>query len=211
MTATVSVTSTETGYRDIGVAVAIPEPWSAELQDWRERLGDPNAANVPPHVTLLAPMKLPASELGAIEAHLTRVARRAESFHIHLRGSGTFRPISPVVFVNLVEGISQCELLQDLVRTGPLARPLRFPYHPHVTVAHDLDEPGLDRAFEAIANYEAEFDVQAFTLFERGRDGAWRPQRHFPLGRHVAPPYAAEDACQAGRSPMPSSAGRRSR
>ena len=90
--------------------------------------------------------------------------------------------MSPVVFVNLVEGISQCELLQERVRTGPLNRPLRFPYHPHVTVAHDLDDDSLDRAFDALADFDVMFDVWAFTLFERGRDGAWRPQRDFPLG-----------------------------
>ncbi|WP_341351068.1 hypothetical protein [Nocardioides convexus] len=28
---------------------------------------------------------------------------------MHLRGTATFRPVSPVVFVSLAEGISQCE------------------------------------------------------------------------------------------------------
>ena len=36
--------------RDIGVAIGIPEPFGQELQDWRERLGDPNASRIVPHV-----------------------------------------------------------------------------------------------------------------------------------------------------------------
>lgn len=127
-------------YRDIGVAIGIPEPFSTELQTWRERLGDPNATRIPPHVTLLAPTALRTADLGRVEEHLQAIALHESPFRIHLRSSGTFLPVSPVVFVNLVEGISQCELLQERVRTGPLNRPLRFPYHPHVTVAHDLDD-----------------------------------------------------------------------
>ena len=38
-----------------GVAVTIPEPWSATLQRAREDFGDPMAAAIPPHVTLLPP------------------------------------------------------------------------------------------------------------------------------------------------------------
>jgi 2'-5' RNA ligase len=182
-------------YRDIGVAIGIPEPFSTELQTWRERLGDPNASRIPPHVTLLAPTALRNADLGRVEQHLQAIALGESPFRIHLRSSGTFRPVSPVVFVNLVEGISQCELLQERVRTGPLNRPLRFPYHPHVTVAHDLDDDSLDRAFDSLADFDAVFDVWAFTLFERGRDGAWRPQRDFPLGcGRVGPQPAAEMA-----------------
>ena len=44
------------------------------------------------------------------------------------------------MFVTLVEGISECELLADAVRRGPLAVDLDFPYHPHVTIAHHLDD-----------------------------------------------------------------------
>jgi hypothetical protein len=29
----------------------------------------------------------------------------------------------------------------------------------------------------------ARFGVRSFTMFERGTDGSWLPQRAFPLGR----------------------------
>jgi 2'-5' RNA ligase len=168
--------------RDIGVAIALPEPYHAELQGWRERLGDPNAVNVPPHITLIPPTPLSDDDLPGVVDHLRRIAEREHAFHVHLRGTGTFRPVSPVVFVALAQGISDCERVQAGVRSGPLARPLVFPYHPHVTVAHDLPEPALDNAFDKLADYEAEFDAWGFTLFERGADGAWRPRLDFPFG-----------------------------
>jgi 2'-5' RNA ligase len=164
-----------------GVAVGIPDPYGAELVDWRKRFGDPGADAIPPHVTLLPPTRLPRHLLPAVVEHLCELAAEAAPFEIHLRGSGTFRPVSPVVFVALVEGISACERLERAVRSGPLARETRFNYHPHVTVGHDLPDAALDEAFEALATYEARFRVDAFTLFEQGGDEVWRPLRDFPL------------------------------
>lgn len=173
--------------RDFGVAFGLPEPYTSELQGWRERLGDPNASGIPPHVTLLPPTALPTEALADVEEHLRVVAAGERPFRMHLRGTATFRPVSPVVFVPLVEGIADCERVEAKVRSGPLARELKFPYHPHVTVAHDLGEPALDRAFEALQDYDAVFTVWGFTLFEQGPDAVWRPQRDFPFGRGGLP------------------------
>jgi 2'-5' RNA ligase len=172
----------ETGARSIGVAIGLPEPFNTELQSWRERLGDPNAQRIPPHVTLLPPTEVAASSLDAIEEHLRQVAMTEQGFTIKLRGSATFLPVSPVVFVPLVLGISECERLEAKVRSGPLGRELRFPYHPHVTVAHDLPPEALDKAFDALAAYDGEFHVHGFSLFEQDGDGTWRPLRDFVFG-----------------------------
>jgi 2'-5' RNA ligase len=168
--------------RNIGVAIGIPEPYNRELQGWRDRLGDPNANRIVPHVTLLPPTEVDSDALPAIEEHLRAIAADERPFLIHLRGSATFLPVSPVVFVPLAQGIAGCERLEVKVRTGPLSRELRFPYHPHVTVAHDLPEDALDRAFEALTDYTATFPVRGFSLFEQGVDGTWRPQRDFVFG-----------------------------
>ena len=168
--------------RDFGVAIGLPEPFTSELQDWRRHLGDPNAAGIPPHVTLLPPTALREQALVEVEEHLRAVAAQEEPFEMVLRGSATFRPVSPVVFVPVVKGLADCERLEVQVRSGPLRRELRFPYHPHVTVAHDLPEEALDRAFDGLARYEATFPVWGFTLFEQDREGVWRPQRDFPFG-----------------------------
>jgi len=99
-----------------------------------------------------------------------------------LRGTGTFRPTSPVVFVQVSGGIADCELLEKEVRQGPLDRPLDFYYHPHVTVAHHVPEPNLDQAFTELSDFECAFEVDEFHLYEHGEDGVWRPVRSFTLG-----------------------------
>ena len=92
---------------------------------------------------------------------------------MRLSGTGTFRPLSPVVFVQVVEGAEACTWLQKQVRdaSGPLARELQFPYHPHVTVAHGIAEEAMDRAFAELADYEAEWPCTGFALYEQGADG----------------------------------------
>ncbi|WGY03221.1 2'-5' RNA ligase family protein [Nocardioides sp. QY071] len=165
----------------IGVAVAIPEPWATELVDYRLRIGDPTAEGVPSHITLIPPTELPGG-LDEIEAHLATAATEVAPFRVHLRGTGTFRPVSPVVFVSLAEGISQCEQLADAVRRGPLSVDLDYPYHPHVTVAHHLDDPTLDRAFDDLAGFDCAFDVTDFHLYVHHEQEGWRSTRTFPLG-----------------------------
>lgn len=177
----------DTGRRNIGVAVGIPEPYHRELQGWRERLGDPNARRIVPHITLLPPTEVDPDGLGAIDEHLRKIAADEDSFDIRLRGSATFLPVSPVVFVPLVQGIGDCERLEAKVRSGPLQRDVRFPYHPHVTVAHDLPSAALDRAFAMLATYEAAFRVRGFTLFEQDADETWRPQRDYVFGAEGLP------------------------
>jgi 2'-5' RNA ligase len=166
----------------IGVAIAVPEPWATELQDYRQDIGDPTADGVPSHITLIPPIDV-GDNLAEIEAHLGHAAQQHEGFRVHLRGTGTFRPVSPVVFIGLAEGISQCEQLAADVRSGPLGLDLSFPYHPHVTVAHHLGDEELDRAFDDLAAFECAFDVSDFHLYVHAGELGWQSSRSFPLNR----------------------------
>jgi 2'-5' RNA ligase len=165
----------------LGVVVAVPEPWAQLLTDWRAKVGDAQAALVPPHVTLLPPTGVPAGDRPAITAHLAEVARAHAPFDMHLSGTGTFQPVSDVVFVTVARGIGNCELLANDVRSGPLHRELSYPYHPHVTVAHDVPPDMLELAYSGLADLSAEFRVETFTEFEQTPGGAWTVAREYPL------------------------------
>jgi 2'-5' RNA ligase len=165
--------------KTIGVAIDIPSPWGEELQNWRAEFGDPMAKAIPPHITLVPPTALHAAQLDGVLEHLAKVAASTRSFWVTLRSTDTFRPVSPVVFVVVRRGISGCDALQQRVRTGPLRRDLKFPYHPHVTVAHDLDDDALDRALATLKDFQARFEVAKFGLYLHGSDGVWRRQHEF--------------------------------
>ncbi|MBD7919509.1 2'-5' RNA ligase family protein [Cellulomonas sp. Sa3CUA2] len=165
----------------VGVAIAVPEPFCGQLHDARVRLGDPEARHIVPHVTLIGPTPVAEDRLEELDAHLARTVAGHRPFHVELRGTDTFRPVSPVVFVTLAEGAEQCAALESAVRSGPLEVESHFPFHPHVTVAHDLDDAALDLAQADMASYVAGFDVTHVHRFVH--DGtAWRPARRFVLG-----------------------------
>jgi 2'-5' RNA ligase len=167
----------------IVVAVDIPEPWGGFLTCRRAEAGDPQAAYVPAHLTLLGPTDVLVADLPAVEAHLAAVAAAHLPYTMHLRGTGTFRPVTEVVFVVVAAGISECELLAAAIGAAPqLRRETRFPYHPHITVAQDVAPEALDKVYEDLADFSAHFDVTAFTLFSHDARARWQPRRDFRLG-----------------------------
>ncbi|TFV53546.1 2'-5' RNA ligase family protein [Blastococcus sp. TF02A_35] len=165
----------------LGVIVPVPEPWASLLVDWRTKVGDPQATLVPPHVTLLPPTEVPVADRDAVAEHLAAVAASHPPFPMHLAGTGTFKPVSDVVFVTVARGIGNCELLANDVRQGPLGRDLSFPYHPHVTVAHDVPADMLELAYSGLQELSAEFVVEHFTEFEQTPTGAWAVAREYRL------------------------------
>ncbi|GAA3815566.1 2'-5' RNA ligase family protein [Streptomyces coacervatus] len=176
----------------IGVSIAVPEPYGSLLQQLRAGFGDAAAHGIPTHVTLLPPTEVDGGDLAAVEAHLTEVAATGRPFPMRLSGTGTFRPLSPVVYVRVAEGAEDCTWLQKQLRdpAGPVPRELQFPYHPHVTVAHGIDDEAMDRAFEELAGYEAGWPCNGFALYEQGADGVWRKLREYTFGGSVVPPQA---------------------
>jgi 2'-5' RNA ligase len=167
----------------IGVAVDIPQPWGGFLTRHRAAAGDPQAADVPAHLTLLGPTEILVDDLPAVEEHLAAVAAAHLPYTLHLRGTGTFRPVTDVVFVAVAAGISECEVLAAAIRAAPeLRREARFPYHPHVTVAQDVAPEALDKVYDDLADFSARFEVESFTLFSHSGRARWQPRRDFRLG-----------------------------
>ena len=169
----------------ISVSIAIPAPFAGELQRLRASFGDPSAESIPTHVTLLSPTEIADDEGPEIQEHLARVADLEHPFTMLLRSTGTFRPVSPVVFVQVAGGISACERIEQAIRTGPLKRDVQFYYHPHVTVAHHVGDAAMDQAFNQLASYECSFEVEAFDLYEHGDDLVWRAVRTFAFNGGV--------------------------
>jgi len=184
-----------------GVAVPVPEPWGAQLQQARIRFGDTRAAQIPTHITLLPPTALPAQTLPDLREHLRDVVCDHPAFPVVLRGTGTFRPVSDVVFIQVAQGVASCEVLEARVRGGPVGGELAFPYHPHVTVAHDIDRAGLDQAFVDLAGFRCAFEAELVRLYVHNGDHQWRRDADFALNGAGTPWVSAPQP--AGRRSEP--------
>ena len=152
----------------IGVSIPIPDPYGEFLQTRRAEFGDPSAWDIPAHITLLPPTAIDEQTYAAFLRHCRTVASQHAAFDVVLRGTGTFRPLSDVVFIQVAQGVSVCEALEMELRDGPVRRDLEFYYHPHVTVAHNVGDVALDRAFAELADYSVTFRASDFHLYELG-------------------------------------------
>lgn len=164
----------------VGVILGFPRDVAQELQQWRASFGDPMAEVIPAHITLVT--TTPAQDWEATREHVRDVARRQAPFKITISGTGSFRPISPVVFLKVEDGFDECVGLHEQLQTGPLERDLPFPYHPHVTVAHDVAPESLDEAETVLRNYTASFPVASMGLYEHDDNGIWQLREELDFG-----------------------------
>lgn len=166
----------------IGVAIPVPEPYGSLLQNKRADFGDPLARMVPSHVTLIPPTEVADADLESVCDALERASATLPPFPMRLRGTATFRPVSSVVFIAVSQGISYTEMLAKSVRTALKIDEPEFPFHPHVTIAHNLDDANLDRAYDELSGFECQFNVDSFALYQHNEVDGWVPQRIFDLG-----------------------------
>ncbi len=99
-----------------------------------------------------------------------------------IAGTGSFRPVSPVVFLNVEDGFGDCVNLHRQLQSGPLERELPFAYHPHVTVAHDVAPESLDEAETVLKDYRATFPVASMGLYEHDDNGIWQLREELDFG-----------------------------
>lgn len=164
----------------IGVILGFPPEIAEELQRWRASFGDPMAATVPAHITLVTTTM--TQDWEATRSHVREVARQQAPFTVTIAGTGTFRPVSPVVFLNVEAGFGECVSLHRQLQSGPLEREIPFAYHPHVTVAHDVAPESLDEAETVLKDYRASFPVASMGLYEHDDNGIWQLREELDFG-----------------------------
>ncbi|GAB4099003.1 2'-5' RNA ligase family protein [Sinomonas halotolerans] len=168
------------GERLAGIILGFPERVARELKAWRASFGDPLAEVIPAHITLVTTTL--TQDWDETVRHVREVAARAVPFRVGLDGTGSFRPVSPVVYVQVKEGFEECVRLHAELQRGPLERELPFPYHPHVTVAHDVPEERLEEAEAALSSYSESFTVASMGLYEHDAGGFWKLREELEFG-----------------------------
>lgn len=164
----------------VGIVIPVPEPIASYLKQARASFGDPMASVIPAHITLVT--TTPASDWPSALRHVRQVTAGHRPFEVTLRGTSSFRPVTPVVYVNVAEGFEECARLHRELQRGPLEHKTPYPYHPHVTVAHDVSEAGMDEALASLSGYEANFRVDRIGVFEHDEKGLWILREELALG-----------------------------
>jgi 2'-5' RNA ligase len=174
------------GQTRIGFSIPVPPPWAEEIASARARFGDPYADMIPTHITIVGPTAIDTASLPALIVQLDIACDQVAPFEVELKGTGTFQPVSPVAFVEVTKGAAECAALANAARKGPLSGETRFPYHPHVTLAHGVSDDIIEQALAEFADLSVRFAVDAVWLYRHFDDGVWRKICRFDLRGRVS-------------------------
>jgi 2'-5' RNA ligase len=170
--------------RRLAVALLLPQPWATEIDGLRRASGDLQLARVAPHVTLVPPINVREVDLPAVLGSLRAAAASVPGpLHLGLGPTATFLPDSPVLYLRVTGPAVDDGLLAGIravLRTGPLDRPDRWPFVPHVTLAQDQPAERLTAGAAALADYLISLVVDRLHLLEE-RSGADGGRRWVPV------------------------------
>ena len=96
----------------LAVVWTVPEPLATRVQQVRVECAEPNAQTIGPHVTVIPPTTVVEEDLPVLQQLLHTVGSATSAVTLHLRGAGTFRPLSALDKVLIVDRL-------DLARRDP--------------------------------------------------------------------------------------------
>ena len=166
----------------LGVALLMPHPLDREIDTLRRATGDGTLGRVPAHLTLVPPVNVRQDRLVDALAVLRAAAAATRPFRIELGAPATFLPDNPVLYLPVESGVDEVEALRDRVFCAPLARPLTWPFVPHVTVADEADPERIAAAQVAMAGYRTHVTLDRVHLLQEGPGRVWAPVADFELG-----------------------------
>lgn len=167
----------------LGVVLLIPPPLDREINALRRATGDGTYGRVPAHVTLVSPVNVNDDHLGEALARLREAAAATRPFAVHLGPPTTFLPVNPVLYLPLLgEGRAVVFDLRERVFREPLARPVTWPFVPHVTIADEANSGRIAAAETALCDYAAEVSFDRLHLLQEGPGRVWGPVADAPFG-----------------------------
>jgi 2'-5' RNA ligase len=171
----------------LGVALLVPPPAACEIDGLRRACGDGVLGRVPAHLTLVPPVNVNVSDLGRALAVLRAAAASVPGpIDAALGPVTSFAPETPVLYLAVggdEEAHARLQRLRDNVFQPPLARPLAWPFVPHVTLADEMDADRIAAAMVALADYRADARFGHVTLLREASPGrVWSPVADVRLG-----------------------------
>jgi 2'-5' RNA ligase len=162
--------------RRLSVALLIDPPVADAVDGLRGALGDPSLGRIPPHVTLVPPVNVREDELGTA-LHLLRAAAAgpAGPLDLTLGPPATFLPVNPVLYLEIGGDLNALRMVRDRVFDGPLARPLSWPWVPHLTLAETTDPARIEAALVALDRFATAVSVPRIVLLQEAGRRSWAP------------------------------------
>jgi 2'-5' RNA ligase len=165
----------------VGVVLLVPAPFDREIDALRRAVGDGTYGRVPAHLTLVPPVNVREDRFDDALALLREAAGATRPFDVELGPPTTFLPDNPVLYLPVVAGAEQVAAVREKVFRDPLARPLTWPFVPHVTVADEVAPERIVACQQALSDYHVTIGFDRIHLLEEGGGRVWGPIADFPF------------------------------
>lgn len=129
------------------LVIYLPHPLGAFLDDLRIELVP--GCNPHAHVSVLPPRALPGDPDAAI-AEAQRTLAGFTPFEIQLGGIEKFAR-TDVIYITVEDGAEQLREMHRSLNAGALAFEEPFAYHPHITLAQEIEPDGVQALCEKAA------------------------------------------------------------
>jgi 2'-5' RNA ligase/ribosomal protein S18 acetylase RimI-like enzyme len=162
--------------RRLGVALLVPPPFDREVDALRRACSDGAFGRIPSHLTLVPPVNVREDAVQVGLRVLREAAAATRPFTVQLGPPASFLPDSPTLYLSVNgPGLAALHALRDAIFRDPLARPLTWPFVPHVTVAHEMEPSRIEAALGALAGYRAVVTFERVHLLQEGNGRVWTP------------------------------------
>lgn len=173
------------GRRRLAVALLLPEPVTTEIDGIRRALGV-DTGYIPPHITIVPPVNVPAGEIAAALAVMRSAAAAVGApLPLTIGPSRTFLPRQAVLFLDVDGSRDELLALKVDATTGPLDRTDGRRFIPHVTLTTRIDPARTAEAVALLAHYREPVSVESLHLLEQLADDEgrrrWIPVADVPL------------------------------
>jgi 2'-5' RNA ligase superfamily len=167
----------------------IPDPLARFLDDLRIELVPGSRPKA--HVTALPP-RPHNHDIKETVQRIDEVIRTFPPFRIET-GEMEIFPVSNVVYLSIRHGAEKLHDIYECLNCGELAYRECFDYHPHITIAQDLDTSEADRiaaiAADRWAGYLGPrgFEVSSLSFVQHVAPQIWMDVAALPLGQLTLP------------------------
>ena len=139
------------------------------------------------HITILPPRLLAEVPADALE-QLKAESERAGAFEIEATEVGIFDG-TQVVYLAVGAGAEELSRFNRILNAGLLGSAELFPYHPHITLAQEIDGARIPQVLELARERWAEFresrrfELERVKLVQYTRENRWVDLSEYRIGR----------------------------
>jgi 2'-5' RNA ligase len=161
----------------------LPEPLGAFIDQLRRELVPHCRARA--HVTLLPPRALQCPVDTALR-QIRDALQNLQPFRVEF-GEVRFFPQTNVVYLSITRGLPELEDIHRILNCGMAGCEEAYPYHPHLTLAQQIDPGAMAAAGELVSRWWQEFPhsrgflLDLLTFVQNTSDNVWMDLAEIPL------------------------------